>query len=194
MVGEFTASSAIPPMWMSRSAVGRLHPQEAVLDETGETFAEVEPPGAPRRWWLSPSRPPQRNLRKCESAANDGFGSASPPGAKGPTAMARRPDRQCPADPYTVGYRKPPIATQFKKGCSGNPSGRPRRSRNVRTILKEILNRKITVRDCHGERKIATQEAMLLKFLENALKGDPRALKTTRFSPGSATATTRPAR
>ena len=93
--------------------------------------------------------------------------------------MAKRSDRQGrPGDPYTIGYRKPPIATQFKKGCSGNPSGRPRRSRNVRTILKEILNRKITVRDCYGERKIATQEAMLLKFLENALKGDPRALKT----------------
>jgi hypothetical protein len=91
--------------------------------------------------------------------------------------MAKRSDRQG-GDPYTVGYRKPPIATQFKNVCSGNPSGRPRRSRNVRTILKEILNRKITVRDCYGERKIATQEAMLLKFLENALKGDPRALKT----------------
>ena len=79
---------------------------------------------------------------------------------------------------YTVGYGKPPISTRFKKGCSGNPSGRPRRSRNVQTVLKEILNRKITVRDRYGERKIAAQEAMLLKFCENALKGDPRALKT----------------
>ena len=34
------------------------------------------------------------------------------------------------------------------------------------------------MRDRHGERKVSTQEAMLLKFCENALKGDPRALKT----------------
>jgi len=25
---------------------------------------------------------------------------------------------------YEVGYRKPPVATRFKKGASGNPSGR----------------------------------------------------------------------
>lgn len=93
--------------------------------------------------------------------------------------MAKRPGRRDrPVGTYPVGYGKPPIGSQFKPGQSGNPSGRPRRSRNVRTVLKEILNRKVTVRDRHGERKVSTQEAMLLKFCENALKGDPRALKT----------------
>ncbi len=29
---------------------------------------------------------------------------------------------------YEVGYRKPPRHTQFQKGQSGNPGGRPRRS------------------------------------------------------------------
>src|ERR1700736_415072 len=28
---------------------------------------------------------------------------------------------------YEVGYRKPPRSTQFQKGQSGNPGGRPRR-------------------------------------------------------------------
>lgn len=28
---------------------------------------------------------------------------------------------------YKIGYAKPPKATRFKKGQSGNPNGRPRR-------------------------------------------------------------------
>jgi Family of unknown function (DUF5681) len=33
-----------------------------------------------------------------------------------------------PTPKYKVGYCKPPKHTQFKKGVSGNPSGRPKRS------------------------------------------------------------------
>lgn len=32
-------------------------------------------------------------------------------------------------DDYEVGYKKPPKATQFKKGESGNPKGRPKKTR-----------------------------------------------------------------
>jgi Family of unknown function (DUF5681) len=28
---------------------------------------------------------------------------------------------------YEVGYKRPPIATRFKKGQSGNPSGKPKK-------------------------------------------------------------------
>lgn len=31
--------------------------------------------------------------------------------------------------PYEVGYGKPPAATRFRKGQSGNPAGRPRRAK-----------------------------------------------------------------
>jgi hypothetical protein len=31
---------------------------------------------------------------------------------------------------YEIGYRKPPKATQFRKGRSGNPRGRPKRSKS----------------------------------------------------------------
>jgi hypothetical protein len=32
------------------------------------------------------------------------------------------------SDSYEVGYGKPPRNTQFQKGLSGNPKGRPRKS------------------------------------------------------------------
>lgn len=40
---------------------------------------------------------------------------------------------------YDIGYGKPPKASQFKPGKSGNPKGRPRSSRNLKTDLEEEL-------------------------------------------------------
>jgi hypothetical protein len=41
---------------------------------------------------------------------------------------------------YDVGYAKPPKATQFKKGTSGNPKGRPRKSQSHQAIASRVLN------------------------------------------------------
>ena len=38
-----------------------------------------------------------------------------------------------------VGYGRPPQATQFKKGQSGNPRGRPRKPRGQATIAERVL-------------------------------------------------------
>jgi len=46
--------------------------------------------------------------------------------------------------PYDVGYGKPPAHTRFRKGQSGNPGGRPRRTAEERAkamILKEAYRR-----------------------------------------------------
>ena len=47
---------------------------------------------------------------------------------------------------YTVGYRKPPLATRFNPGQSGNPKGRPKGSPNPAADLSTELGELITVR------------------------------------------------
>jgi hypothetical protein len=73
-----------------------------------------------------------------------------------------------------VGYGKPPRAHQFKHGKSGNPNGRPKGAKSHGLILRELLNRKIEVRESGRVRKITVFEAILLRFTEDALKGNTK--------------------
>lgn len=41
-----------------------------------------------------------------------------------------------------VGYGRPPVATQFKKGQSGNPRGRPPKAAGHRAIAARVLGEK----------------------------------------------------
>jgi hypothetical protein len=43
---------------------------------------------------------------------------------------------------YKVGYGKPPKGGQFKKGISGNPSGRPKKPLDFASQLKKELTQK----------------------------------------------------
>ena len=80
-----------------------------------------------------------------------------------------------PSDPVAAGYGKPPRATQFKPGRSGNPSGRPKGSRNVVNALSEIYTDSVVVREGDKTRRISRLEALSRKQLELGLKGDQRA-------------------
>jgi len=46
-----------------------------------------------------------------------------------------------------VGYKKPPKNSQFKKGQSGNPGGRPRREKNnsARILFNDALDEKVPI-------------------------------------------------
>jgi hypothetical protein len=79
---------------------------------------------------------------------------------------------------YEVGYGRPPRAHQFKPGESGNARGRPKGAKSEATILPALLNRKIEIREGGRVRKITVHEAILLRCVEDALKGN---VKTTSF-------------
>ena len=54
-------------------------------------------------------------------------------------------DNASEQDAYDVGYRKPPLATRFQKGVSGNPRGRPKGARNLSTVVAAALNEKVLI-------------------------------------------------
>ena len=76
-----------------------------------------------------------------------------------------------------VGYQRPPKATRFRKGVSGNPKGRPKGSLNVATVFLKTLHDKVVVNE-HGQRKTVTKlEAALTQLVNKAATGDLRALR-----------------
>jgi len=78
---------------------------------------------------------------------------------------------------YEVGYGKPPKHTRFKPGSSGNPLGRPHRSKNLKTIVAEELNQAITIRVGEKSQRITKRQAMIKRAVHKALEGDDRALR-----------------
>jgi len=80
------------------------------------------------------------------------------------------------SDEDEVGYRKPPKHSQFKKGQSGNPKGRPEGSPNFSTVVKKMLKEPVPVKQGGKRKTVATQTAFLLKLKQKALEGDLRAL------------------
>lgn len=79
------------------------------------------------------------------------------------------------SDDDDVGYRKPPKRTQFKPGRSGNPKGRAKGQRNLKSDLTSILKKQVTIREDGEVRRVARQEAILLSLFERAMRGDVKA-------------------
>jgi Family of unknown function (DUF5681) len=77
---------------------------------------------------------------------------------------------------YTVGYCRPPVHSRFKPGQSGNPKGRAKGSLNLRTILKQVSNEQILIREGDRPRRMSRMEALVRTTYTRAFKGDPKAL------------------
>jgi hypothetical protein len=81
------------------------------------------------------------------------------------------------SDDEKIGYGKPPKKSQFTKGYSGNPSGRPKGSKSVNTIFRQIRNQKVRVTENGRTKTVTKLEAGLMQLANKAAGGDMRALK-----------------
>ncbi len=81
---------------------------------------------------------------------------------------------------YKVGRGKPPKETQFKKGQSGNPSGRRKRVPIIDpgAVLEAIDNEDIVVVENGRRKRMTKAEVEFRQLFTKALKGD---LKTARL-------------
>jgi hypothetical protein len=75
-------------------------------------------------------------------------------------------------DHYEVGYGKPPEHGRFKLGGCGNPKGRPKGVRNIETDIRNTLRAPVKVTINGRQRKVSTQQAILLRLREKAIAGD----------------------
>jgi len=79
--------------------------------------------------------------------------------------------------PYEVGFGKPPKATQFREGQSGNPKGRPKGKPNLVTVINRTLQAKVIINENGRRREVTKYEAGMIQLSNKAASGDLPALK-----------------
>ena len=84
----------------------------------------------------------------------------------------KRNRKKSPEDTdYEVGFGKPPKRTQWKKGQSGNPKGKPKGSKNASTVFEEMLAQTVVVKVNGQEQRMPLTEALRHKLTKGALQG-----------------------
>jgi hypothetical protein len=76
-----------------------------------------------------------------------------------------------------VGYGKPPWATRFRKGQSGNPKGRPLGSRNFTSLVEEALAEPVVINENGRRRKASKLQVIVKQLVNKAAQGDHRSIQ-----------------
>lgn len=74
-----------------------------------------------------------------------------------------------------VGYRRPPERTRWRKGQSGNPTGRPKSAPSFADDLIAELSEVIQVTEGGKLKRMTKRRALIKALTAGSLKGDARA-------------------
>jgi hypothetical protein len=74
-----------------------------------------------------------------------------------------------------VGYGRPPVASRFKPGKSGNPKGRPKGANNLKTLIREAMTASIPIQEGEKIRRVTRLEGVVLRQIQSALKGNDKS-------------------
>lgn len=78
---------------------------------------------------------------------------------------------------HAVGYGMPPKHSQFQKGKSGNPKGRPKGSVNLDSVVLETFNQKVTITVNGKVKKVPAIQALSTRVLSLAMGGNQACIK-----------------
>ena len=76
---------------------------------------------------------------------------------------------------YIVGHSRTPEEHRFRRGRSGNPKGRPKGTKNLKTDLVEELSERISITENGRKKKVSKQRLMIKSLTAKAIKGDAKA-------------------
>src|ERR1700747_2330379 len=82
--------------------------------------------------------------------------------------------KKAPAqDSNPVGYGKPPAHSRFRKGQSGNPSGkrRPGEAGDAQALIRQEASRLLTIREGDKISRIPALQAVIRSQIASAAKG-----------------------
>ena len=77
---------------------------------------------------------------------------------------------------YIVGYRRPPVSSQFVRGRSGNPKGRPKGSKNMLTLITAELESRVTVTENGKRRSLTKRQVVARQLVNQAAAGSLKAI------------------
>jgi hypothetical protein len=80
-------------------------------------------------------------------------------------------------DDYEVGYGKPPKNSQFQKGVSGNPTGRPKKARDLGAALLREANSLINIHENGRKIRQSKHDVAVKVLLNGAMKGKSSDLR-----------------
>jgi hypothetical protein len=81
-----------------------------------------------------------------------------------------------PSDDDRVGYGRPPLHSRFRRGRSGNPSGRPR-GKGLRRLLQEALDETVVLRIGGKRRRLSKAELVIAGLVERSAQGEWHSLR-----------------